>query len=1146
MATINDNIFDRIVEHMTDVRLYEEGQQILQRRIIRRHRGRLSGLLKKNIRADVTPEVNRFAKELNSSVTNSVTEFSTSQIDFHTDNLYKEVKSFYKVNKPRTKELLAEITGPGMKGNPSLSGNIKNISSGELVRIQSKVKAGLAEGRPPKAIISDVLKTTKLTEHQASSITRTAITATQTAALDKVIQDNKDVIKGYMFTAILDSRTSPICTHHNGKVYDITDKRFMPPLHWRCRSSLVPVLKSKEELAATDSARIKKTAVKKLDESKVNGVSPKRESFGDWLKRQSLAVQSKMLGGEDKANLFRTGQLTADQFVTPKGAVLSIQALRARAASITSVYRPRQVVKDTNLQVNVKNPNSLLNNPKHQADLERLFISDADDWNSSFALTDFKGTSLVGKQASRRRIGNEFDERNFVTDRVTGEVRNTLLYEADYNLFQERLDFMKGAKDLTREQKDFIEGLAIKLTDKVSVNQQIVTVENLRVNFQRFNTTKEPWGDFTSVVRSENRFAVQNVSRLLDVRSRKRAELFGGFVSTGDSPKMQIMGKYYKVSELVDDQLATQRFIDNWRANEGTKLAKKVYYSGRAPMNAYTQAIIRKYPDKAKLIDEMLNNVVPFRKQYKAYVKWKNKPPSDAWITKQISKMREGVRQVYDLEWLFVKQKPTSKAMDDKVLHTTTKALKLVASGRATDYDALSINIGKMYHKDLGDLNPFATYTLQDYHKEGAKILEFMKEQNLIQVSFRGKTRRGVWDVDTGRSSGGWADTITREVKVIDKTLLKLQEAELKSIYARRFGVVNGRDRLYVKAGNKEFFDARGNKTGIPIISADKYPDYDPKQIDTEMAQMMNHVTSVKYEVDNEFFDFMDDVVRFRDPRGNTKYYDELNEFRHDIINRGEQGYGLMSTAKYHRQRGKPFTTHVYIDSRGRVYHRGYLTPTGGEMVRPFLNSSKASAVNAGAVRELRIQIGAMIGPGTEALTQAGRLEILKRNESRILELASLLQSKTQRDRRIREFLEHPLIKGLEGSEVPKMARFVLEYKRIHDHVGGDFSNTRLLGTYKTKLMIENDASSSGAQIISLSTGDRPIAEASNVVATTKKNRLYDLVAQDTVNDPEFLKIPALRNAGLTWEDLAKGAKAQNINVIVFFKPRELLETLTA
>jgi SPP1 gp7 family putative phage head morphogenesis protein len=1272
MANVNDKIFDRIVEHMSDVRLYEEGQQILQRRIIRRHRENLTKLLKKDIRSDVTREVNRFAKELNSSTTNSIKEFSTSQIDFHTDNLYREVKDFYKMRKPTTKELLSEITGTGMRGEKSLSGNVRNIASGELIRIQSRVRSGLAYNKSPKEIIADVMKTTKLTEHQASTLTRTAITSTQTAALNKVVQENKDVIKGYMFTAILDSRTSPICSHHNGKIYDVDDNRFMPPLHWNCRSSLVPVLKSKEELANTGndnisvfgeqhtlknvglverrvekfnpsvvyhefyedpetiawakknnfilrkgdlsyaekdalvkkyggateqfhrdreafmynqmknadknvrtafimgndhafdsgsvifkdksfrkvdyrgkvfeaSTRIQKSKLEKIADTYFNGLSAKIQTFTEWLRKQDFDTMVKMLGSEERAKLFKGGALEAREFITPKGTVLSIQALRARASKITSVFRPRQVVKDTNLRVEARNPNSLLNNPKHQSDLEQLFISDADDYNSAFALTDFKGTSLVGKQASRRRMSNQFDERNFITDTFTGEVRSNLTYEPDFNLFQERLDFMKSAKDLTSEQKDFIEGLAIKLTDKVSVNQQIVAVENLRVTFQRYNSSKEPWSDLASVIRAENRFSVQNVSRLLDVRARKRAELFGGFVSTGDKPKMQIMGKYYNVEDLVNDQLSNQRFIDNWRATEGTKLAKKVYYRGRAPINAYTQAIIRRYPDKEKLIDKMLDNVIPFRKQYKAYLKWKNKPPSDDWITRQIAKFREGVRQIYDLEWLYAKQRPTSKLMDDKVLHTTTKALKLVASGRATDYDSLAINIGKMYHQDLGDLNPLATYTLKDYHKEGSKILEFMREQNLIRVSFRGKTRRGVWDVDTGRASGGWADTITREVQVIDKTLLKLQEAELKATYARRFGVVYDRDRLYVKAGNKEFFDARGNKTGIPIISADKYPDYDPNQIDAEMAKMMNHVTSVNYRVDDEFFDFMDDVVRFRDPRGNTKYYDELNEFRHEIINRGEAGYGLMATAKYHRQRGKSFKTDVFIDSRGRVYHRGYLTPTGGEMVRPFLNSDKAVAIQMADVNELRIQLGAMIGPGTEALTQSGRLDIFKRNESKILELAGLLQAKTQRDRRIREFLEHPLIKGLEGKEVPKMARFALEYKRIHDHVGGNFSNTALLKTYKTRLMIENDASSSGAQIIGLSTGDRAIAEASNVVATTRKNRLYDLVAQDTVNDPEFLKIPALRNAGLTWEDLAKGAKAQNM--VTFYGAGEATKT---
>ena len=141
------------------------------------------------------------------------------------------------------------------------------------------------------------------------------------------------------------------------------------------------------------------------------------------------------------------------------------------------------------------------------------------------------------------------------------------------------------------------------------------------------------------------------------------------------------------------------------------------------------------------------------------------------------------------------------------------------------------------------------------------------------------------------------------------------------------------------------------------------------------------------------------------------------------------------------------------------------------------------------------------------------------------------MQQETQRDRRMREFLEHPLIKGLEGPEVPKMSRMALEYARVYDHVGGDMRDAAKLKSFKTRLMIENDASSSGAQIIGLSTGDRMVSEASNVVPTTQKNRLYDLVAIDTINDPRFNKIKALRDANLTWEDLAKGAKAQNINL---------------
>jgi len=1127
--SINDKIYDRIVDHMGDVRLYEEGVQIQNRRIIRRHRKNLRSLLSENVRADMRKEVSRFGTEMLAHQTSSLKEFSTSQLDFYADNLYKEVKSFYEVKKPRSRELLTEIAGTNIKGSRSLSKNMKNISSGELVRMQSKVKAGLAAGKSKNEIVNDVLKTTKITEIQAKTLTRTSITKTQAEALTRVVESNKHLIKGYMFTAILDSRTSPICSHHNGKMYDVDDKRFMPPLHWNCRSSLIPVMKSKEELAQEKTPRLKKKELAKKRTDSLTGMAPKKESFGAWLRRQPMSIQNKMLGSEERANLFRQGKLKADQFVSPKGLVLSISALRRRASEMTAIYRPRQKLKDTELTVSGSKPYSLVRSPERKRELQQMFLSDADDFSKTMSLTNYRGTTLVGKQASRRRVGNEFDERNFSQDPFTGEIRNTNLYDPDFGLYQERIDFMRNSKLLSADEKDFIQSVADGLSDKVSVNQQTVIIENLRVVFERYARNKQPWENTAAVIRAENRFAVQNVSRLLDVRSRKKTDTFVGFLTSKDEvPRVSIMNKYYSIDDLQKQQLRDQRFIDAWRRKDGAKLAKKIYFSGRAPLRVYFRKFIDKYPTKEKLIKKLTQNI-PFKKEYDAFIKFYNRGPSDSWITQTYSKGRESIRKILDAEFLIASKTPTSKIMDDKALDSITNIVKTVFSGQSTDYDTLAINIGKRLADDFKNIIPFTSHTIKDYHREGSEILDMLVKQKLIRVQYRGKIRRGVLDLDTGRASGGWGDTISREVIVIDKNLLRLQEAERRTVIARRMGVTSSRDRLYVKAGKKTYVNARGQDTGIPIVSRNKFPDYDPKQIDRDMANMLNHVMNVDYEIDPQFFDFMDDVLRFRDPRGKTQFYDNINEFRHDIINRGELGYGLMASAKYHRQRGKPFKTYAYVDSRGRVYHRGYLTPTGGEIARPFLNSAKAERMTPEALRELKIQVGAFIGPGNEALTQAGRLDIFKRNEAKLLELGGLLQATTQRDRRIREFLEHPLIQGLEGKEVPKMARLALEYKRIHDHTAGNVNNVNLLRTYRTKLMIENDASSSGAQIIGLSTGDRQVAIASNVIPTTQKNRLYDLVAMDTINDPEFLKIPALRDANLKWEDLSNAAKGQNM-----------------
>lgn len=143
--------------------------------------------------------------------------------------------------------------------------------------------------------------------------------------------------------------------------------------------------------------------------------------------------------------------------------------------------------------------------------------------------------------------------------------------------------------------------------------------------------------------------------------------------------------------------------------------------------------------------------------------------------------------------------------------------------------------------------------------------------------------------------------------------------------------------------------------------------------------------------------------------------------------------------------------------------------------------------------KELKIQVGAMVGDKLEVLTNAGRLAAFDRNERNFYELGELIAARTQPDRRIREFLEHPFVQHLEGEEIAKIARYSLEYYRLRNHTGGDFSPAKL-STFKTQLMGESDASASGLQVIALSTGNRGAALTSNVLATTRKMRIYDLV----------------------------------------------------
>jgi hypothetical protein len=138
--------------------------------------------------------------------------------------------------------------------------------------------------------------------------------------------------------------------------------------------------------------------------------------------------------------------------------------------------------------------------------------------------------------------------------------------------------------------------------------------------------------------------------------------------------------------------------------------------------------------------------------------------------------------------------------------------------------------------------------------------------------------------------------------------------------------------------------------------------------------------------------------------------------------------------------------------------------------------------------------------------------------------IGNLMLSKKPAD--IRAILEADITHMIEGEELGKFFRFAIEQAKIDNYLGGNYTAASLekLREYRISLALEQDASSSGAQIIALTTRNKQLAELSNVVPTNQKRRLYDEIAASTFNDPRFKVIN--EKLGLTEKDLRKAAKA--------------------
>lgn len=223
----------------------------------------------------------------------------------------------------------------------------RGIAVDQAERFSQVVRQGLLTGEPTPAIAKRLIgglqfgeeaktvrqliaaggQATAVADNQVVALIRTSINQVANAASQQVYEANQDVTKKYRYVATLDSRTSARCRALDGREFEY-GKGPMPPQHFNCRSTTVPVIDPDILPPSTVAKRASK-----------DGPVPINQSYGEWLYNQPREVQAEALGTGKVAYFNRLAAKHGPRdaiakLVRDDGSELTLDQLRARYGSV--------------------------------------------------------------------------------------------------------------------------------------------------------------------------------------------------------------------------------------------------------------------------------------------------------------------------------------------------------------------------------------------------------------------------------------------------------------------------------------------------------------------------------------------------------------------------------------------------------------------------------------------------------------------------------------------------------------------------------------------------------------------------------------------------------------------------------------------
>jgi hypothetical protein len=380
---INDDLANEYVTHAVNIQRLAEGTKGEVLNLLTDLQGELSQMLHNEDLAGEVSTTDKLAKAENLlKETHQTIATAYDDIDNHVHNQLLEVADIAShqngkiLNSVFNKEVASTALTPNtlqelvkdtmIEGSPA-GAWWKKQSDDTAHRFASQVRMGLAQGETTPQIVTRIIgkptgkkipltnakgKTKLVKEYaggsmdvskrEATALVRTAVQTVNNNVQDKTFEQNQDILGGKQLLVTLDSRTSPICQARSGAAWDFKGEPLPsspvkipfpgpPPYHFNCRSILIPITKSWNDLIKEAGGE----AIPGLDEvpqstqASMDGQVAGNLTYEDWLKTKPEAFQREVLG-PSKYQLWKEGKLSLAEMVDQSGNPLTVEQLKAK------------------------------------------------------------------------------------------------------------------------------------------------------------------------------------------------------------------------------------------------------------------------------------------------------------------------------------------------------------------------------------------------------------------------------------------------------------------------------------------------------------------------------------------------------------------------------------------------------------------------------------------------------------------------------------------------------------------------------------------------------------------------------------------------------------------------------------------------